>query len=60
MPESETPEIKPPATYRDLADPQARPRYTGMRVLPMEAFHDQGWRFAAEEAVAWPGQALST
>ena len=23
---------------------------SGMRVLPMEEFHDQGWRFAAEEA----------
>lgn len=25
-------------------------RDSGMRVLPMEEFHDQGWRFAAEEA----------
>ena len=23
---------------------------SGMRVMPMEEFHDQGWRFAAEEA----------
>src|SRR6478736_9687208 len=28
---------------------------SGMRVLPMEEFHDKGWRFAAEEALRVAG-----